>query len=252
MTKSRIPHLHRLLSLDVFRGISIALMILVNSPGNNTVYPLLNHSAWNGCTFADLAFPFFVFIMGVSLVFSLSKARELGVPIDELIVKIFKRTIILILIGFFLNAFPYHFHFSTIRVFGVLQRIAICYFFTAILFLTTRIRTQFLIMSVLLIGYWLLMTMVPVPDFGANNLSQEGSLAAYIDHLFFSSEHLYGKVFDPEGFLSTLPAIATALLGSLTGYWLISNPSEKNKSYFYSWRASYVNWLGLGLILSYK
>src|SRR5579864_6815669 len=108
MTKNKASHLHRLISLDVFRGIAIIIMILVNSPGNNTAYKFLNHSVWNGCTLADLAFPFFVFIMGVSLVFSLSKAREIGISTKQLILKISKRTVILILIGLFLNAFPYH------------------------------------------------------------------------------------------------------------------------------------------------
>jgi predicted acyltransferase len=233
MTTHKPHSTPRLLSLDVFRGITIVLMILVNSPGNNTAYPLLNHSAWNGCTLADLAFPFFIFIMGVSLVFSLSKARKLSIPTHTLIMKILKRTIILILIGLFFNAFPNHFDFSMIRVFGVLQRIAICYCVASLLFLTTGARTQALIMSALLIGYWLLMTWVPVPDFGNNNLSPEGNLAAYIDRLMFSSDRLYGKVFDPEGLLSTLPAIATTLLGSLTGYGLLSQHTSSQKKLQY-------------------
>lgn len=229
MTKNTSSHFHRLISLDVFRGIAIIIMILVNSPGNNTAYKFLNHSLWNGCTLADLAFPFFVFIMGVSLVFSLSKARELGISTNQLILKISKRTVILILIGLFLNAFPYHFHFASIRYYGVLQRIAICYFAASILFLTTKMRTQIVIMFILLIGYYLIMTLVPVPHFGVNNLSEEGNLAGYIDRLIFSSSHLYEKIFDPEGVLSTFPAIATTLLGSLTGYWLISRNTQQKK-----------------------
>jgi predicted acyltransferase len=107
-------------------------------------------------------------------------------------------------------------------VFGVLQRIAICYFVASILFLTTKVYTQAIIIVGLLIGYWLIMTFISVPGYGINNLTQEGNLAAYIDRLVFSSAHLYEKVFDPEGFLSTLPAIATCLLGNLTGVWLLS------------------------------
>lgn len=218
----------RLLSLDIFRGITIALMILVNSQGNEA-YRLISHSEWNGCTLADLVFPFFVFILGVSLVFSLSKSLTKGISLNTLIAKIIKRTIIIFLMGLFINAFPFHFHFATIRVFGVLQRIAICYFFASILFLTTRLQTQALIMLILLIGYWLIMTLLPIPHYGADNLSQIGNAAAYFDREVFSSAHLYGKFYDPEGILSTLPAIATTLLGNLIGAWIISERSQVTK-----------------------
>ena len=221
--------LSRLVSLDVFRGITVALMIIVNSPGNNYSYPFLDHSAWNGCTLADLVFPFFIFIVGVSVACYLTKAREKNIKFNQLFPKILKRTIILFLLGVLLNSFPYHFDFATIRVFGVLQRIAICYFFSSILFLTTKISTQAIIMLSLIIIYWLLMILVPVPGFGVNNLSPEGNISAYIDRLIFSSNHLYGKVFDPEGLLSTIPSIATALLGNLTGAWLLSSYPHKIK-----------------------
>lgn len=212
----------RLLSLDVFRGITIALMILVNSPGNDTAYTLLNHSLWNGCTLADLVFPFFVFIVGVSIVFSLSRLLEKGETFQKILLKIIKRSIIIFLIGLFLNAFPYHFHFATLRVYGVLQRIAVCYLIASLLYLTTSIRLQLFIMIGLLIGYWMLMTMIPVPSVEMTTLTAENNLAAYVDRLIFSSAHLYEKVFDPEGILSTLPAIATTLFGILTGAWLQS------------------------------
>lgn len=226
---NQIEKKSRLISLDVFRGITIALMILVNSPGNQTAYPFLNHSLWNGCTLADLVFPFFMFIVGVSLVFSLEKAKTEKKPLSQLLPKIIKRSIIIFLIGLFLNAFPHHFDLGTIRVFGVLQRIAICYFLGALLFLTTSVRTQAIIMVSLLIGYYLLMILVPVPGYGAGQLTMEGNLAAYIDRLVFSADHLYEKVFDPEGFLSTLPALATVLLGNLTGCWLLSKYSHQQK-----------------------
>lgn len=219
----------RLLSLDVFRGITIALMILVNSPGNQTAYHCLNHSIWNGCTLADLVFPFFIFIVGVSLVFSLSNSLNKGASKKELFIKILKRSIIIFLIGLFLNAFPRHFNFESIRIFGVLQRIAICYFVAASLFLITQARTQAIIMIILLISYWLIMTYISVPTYGAGNLTIEGNLAGYLDRLVFSSNHLYEKIFDPEGFLSTLPAIATTLLGNLTGFWLRSNKQQISK-----------------------
>lgn len=219
----------RLLSLDVFRGITIVLMILVNSPGSQKAYSWLNHSVWNGCTIADLVFPFFIFIVGVSLVFSLSAALKQGASKTKLFVKILKRTIFIFLIGIFLNAFPYHFDLNSIRIFGVLQRIAICYFSASLLFLTTRLRTQAAIMFMLLVAYWLIMMLIPVPDYGSGNLTREGNLAAYIDRLVFSSAHLYEKIFDPEGFLSTLPAIATTLLGNLTGAWLLFSSQSKQR-----------------------
>ncbi len=218
----------RLLTIDIFRGLTIALMILVNSQGNDA-YHLISHSDWNGCTLADLVFPFFVFILGVSLVFSLSKLLANDPAKQLLIAKIIKRSTSIFLIGLFINAFPYHFHFATIRVFGVLQRIAICYFVASFLFLTTRIQTQAIIMTALLIGYWLIMTCIPLPNYGINNLTPIGNVAAYLDRLTFSSPHLYGKIYDPEGILSTLPAIATALLGNLTGAWLISEQSHHKK-----------------------
>lgn len=215
----------RLLSLDVFRGITVALMILVNSPGNEKPYVWLDHSEWNGSTLADLVFPFFIFIVGVSLAFTLTKARSKKRTFQQLFPKILKRSVILFLIGLLLNAFPHHFDFGTIRVFGVLQRIAICYFVAALLFLTTSISAQAIIMMVLMVGYWLLMTMLP----GAYDLTPQGNFAAYLDRQLFSSAHLYGKVFDPEGLLSTLPAIATTILGNLTGAWLLSTHTHKKK-----------------------
>jgi len=221
----------RLLSLDVFRGIAIALMILVNSPGNSSAYTWLHHSEWNGCTLADLVFPFFLFIVGVSLVFSLTKSRENGVPKLKLSFMVFRRALLIFLIGIFLNAFPDHFNPDNLRYFGVLQRIAICYFFCSILFLTTRIPTHFLLMAMLLVVYWLLMMFVPVPGFGSGNLTLEANWAAYIDRQLFSSSHLYKEIFDPEGFLSTLPALATTLLGMMTGTWLLSQNTTVDKLY---------------------
>lgn len=219
----------RLLSLDVFRGMTIALMILVNSPGNRTAYSWLEHSSWNGCTLADLVFPWFIFIVGVASVFSLSKASELDhLSSQQLFIKILKRSLLIFFIGLLLNALPY-FHFSTFRVYGVLQRIAICYFVGSLLFLTTRMETQALIMALLLVVYWLIMILANVPGYGADNLTFEGNFAAYVDRLIFSPAHLYGKFYDPEGLLSTLPAIATALLGNLTGFWLRSRYTRRKK-----------------------
>lgn len=223
MNKKSNQH-SRLLSLDVFRGITVVLMIIVNSPGNKFVYPWLEHSEWDGCTLADLVFPFFLFIVGVSITFTLSSALARNIPVQQLFPKILKRALMLFIIGLLLNAFPHHFDIATIRVFGVLQRIAICYLIAATLFLTTRGSTQAMIIVGLLASYYLMMKFIPNFD-----LSPEGNFAAYLDRQLFLSTHLYGKVFDPEGLLSTLPSIATTLLGNLTGAWLLSTYKSEHK-----------------------
>ena len=223
VTHDKIPE--RLLSLDVFRGLTVALMIIVNSPGNPSSYPWLEHSVWNGCTLADLVFPFFIFIVGVSTVFTLSSARNKKQSYWQLMASIFKRSLFLFLAGLLLNAFPNHFHLESIRVFGVLQRVAICYFVASWLFISTKLSTQALIMMLLISGYWLVMTFMP----GAHDLTPSDNMAAYLDRTIFSSAHLYGKVFDPEGLLSTLPAMATALLGNLTGAYLLSSHPHQHK-----------------------
>ncbi len=228
MTNTPSKHT-RLVSLDVFRGITVALMIIVNSPGNQTSYTWLSHSTWNGCTLADLVFPFFIFIVGLSSTFTLSKALAKNATTYALFIKILKRSVLLFFIGVLLNAFPNHFDWATLRIFGVLQRIAICYFCAAILFLTTRISSQAFIMFALVIGYWLIMTLIAPPGFEKPMLTPQGNIGAYLDSLLFSSAHLYGRVYDPEGLLSTLPAIATALLGNLTGAWLLSERSHYQK-----------------------
>jgi predicted acyltransferase len=225
----KVTESKRWLSLDVFRGITIALMILVNSPGNQTSYAWLEHSAWDGCTLADLVFPFFLFIVGVSLAFSLTDAMNKAVRRSELVMKITKRAIIIFLLGLLLNAFPDHFNFTNIRYYGVLQRIAVCYFFAALLFISVSARVQALLIITILVGYYALMTQIPVPGFGAGDLSQAGNVAEYFDRLLFASTHLYKHTFDPEGTLSTLPAIATTLLGNLTGVWLLSKNSLPKK-----------------------
>jgi predicted acyltransferase len=217
----------RLLSLDVFRGLTVAIMIIVNSPGNQLPYSWLDHSAWNGCTLADLVFPFFIFIVGISLSLTLTKSRTKGLDLNTLLPKIVRRTLIIFTIGLLLNAFPHHFDIGTLRFYGVLQRIALCYFAAAILFITTSIRTQSIITAAILIGYWIVMAL-PFPGL-VHDLSPEGNVAAQLDRLLFTSAHLYGKVFDPEGFLSTIPAIATALTGNLVGAWLLTPHSPKIK-----------------------
>jgi predicted acyltransferase len=218
----------RLLSLDVFRGLTIAGMILVNSPGNDTAYAPLDHAAWNGLTPTDLVFPFFVFIVGVSLVFSLAKRLEQGHDRTELLAQVTKRTLIIFGLGLLLNGFP-HYALGSIRIPGVLQRIALCYFVGALFFLWTNISIQIGAIVVLLFGYWWVMTHLQAPGFLMGDLTKEGNFAAYIDRALFGV-HMYRPVYDPEGLLSTFPAIASGLLGNLTGYWLRSPGTPARKA----------------------
>ncbi len=213
----------RLLSLDVFRGITIAGMILVNNPGpSGKVYWPLEHAAWHGWTPTDLIFPFFLFIVGVSITLAFARRVEAGgTPERGLYLKILRRTALIYAFGFLLAGFPY-FNLSTIRLTGVLQRIAVCYFFAALIFLKTNWRTQSLIAVVLLLGYWGLCVFVPAPGYAAGDLSKEGSIVSFVDRVVLGT-HIWkggGRIYDPEGLLSTIPAIATTLTGVVTGHWL--------------------------------
>jgi len=219
----------RLSSLDAFRGLTIAGMILVNNPGSwKHVYAPLRHAEWHGWTPTDLVFPFFLFIVGVSISLSLSKRMEQGIKKNELYLKTMRRTVILFGLGIFLALFP-HFNFLTIRIPGVLQRIALCYLFSSLLFFKTGTKGRCMASFSFLAIYWLMMKLVPVPGYGPGILAYEGNLCAYIDsHLL--AGHLYKPGFDPEGILSTLPAIATTLLGTLTGDWLRSSKMILHKT----------------------
>jgi len=218
----------RLSSLDAFRGLTIAGMILVNNPGSwKHVYAPLRHAEWHGWTPTDLVFPFFLFIVGISISLSFSKRLEQGIEKNELYLKVLKRTVILFGLGILLALFP-HFNFLTIRIPGVLQRIALCYLFSSLLFLKIGIKGRCMASFFFLAVYWLVMKLVPVPGYGPGVLACEGNLCAYIDsHLL--GGHLYKPGFDPEGILSTLPAIATTLLGTLTGDWLRSSKTILHK-----------------------
>ena len=201
----------RLLSLDAFRGLTIAAMVLVNNPGTwSSIYWPLEHAEWNGWTPTDLVFPFFLFIVGVSITLAFARRVEQdavqrvphGAARRALFLKVIKRAAIIFALGFFLNLFP-RFDFATVRIPGVLQRIAVCYLIASLIFLTTKARTQFAITLALLLVYWLLMTRVAAPGFAAGDLSKEGSLASYVDRLVFGA-HVWrqAKVYDPEGILS--------------------------------------------------
>jgi len=220
----------RLVSLDVFRGITIAGMVLVNNPGTwSSIYWPLEHAEWNGWTPTDLVFPFFLFIVGVSITLAFARRVEEGGVKRDLYLKVIKRTAIIFGLGLFLNGFPY-FQLGTIRIAGVLQRIAICYLIASLIFLTTKVRTQLLIAIALLIVYCLVMTRLAAPGYTPGDLTKEGSIASFIDRVILR-QHIWkqGPVYDPEGLLSTIPAVATTLFGILTGHWLRSErtPIEK-------------------------
>ena len=212
-----MKHNERLESLDVFRGITVAAMILVNNPGTwNHIYSPLRHAAWNGCTPTDLIFPFFLFIVGVSIHFAYQHKATEGLT-RKLFLKILRRTFIIFALGIFLSLFP-KFDFSVVRIPGVLQRISVVFFFSSVLYLTTNWLTQIRVAVVLLLAYYILMIFVPVPGFGTPNLEPETNLGAWIDRTLLEG-HLWvqSKTWDPEGVLSTMPAIVTGIIGMLVG-----------------------------------
>lgn len=270
---------NRLVSLDVFRGMTIAGMVLVNNPGGSPVYWPLDHAEWNGLTPTDWIFPFFLFIVGVSISIALGK-RVAEKPDRKTYLKIVFRAASIYLLGAALSIIPFFqfqatnapdplkmliwlafcgslfflllrnyrvaavllavagigiagmniagynvvpYNYSTLRIFGVLQRISVCYLVTAIIFLHTTWKQQVALAIALLLGYWLVMTTIPVPGCEVTSVSDKAcNLAAYIDRLILTENHIWraGKVYDPEGILSTIPAIVTTITGVLTGTWL--------------------------------
>jgi predicted acyltransferase len=225
----------RLMSLDLFRGATIIGMILVNNPGDeSSAYWPLKHAEWNGWTPTDLVFPFFLFIVGVAMAFSFSSRLKRGESRRQLMAHVLRRGLILFALGMFLNGFPNQYHLASWRVYGVLQRIAICYVISSILVLWTGWRGWIVTILTCLAGYWLLMRFVPVPGFGVPThnvplLDPDRNIAAWLDRkLLFG--HLYEGTRDPEGVLSTIPAIATSLLGVLTGEWLRSDRGAPAKA----------------------
>jgi len=208
----------RLESLDVFRGLTIAAMILVSTPGSwNAVYTPLDHAVWNGWTPTDLVFPFLLFAMGAAVPFALSRRRAHR----RVRRHVLRRAALLFLFGLLLNAIetPPPLTLATFRIPGVLQRIALVYAAIAALTERSSLRTQIAAGVAALIGYWALMRLVPVPGYGAGVLTPEGNLASFIDRVLLG-RHLLTPTHDPEGLLSTLPAIATALAGVFAGVWL--------------------------------
>lgn len=215
----------RIISLDVFRGITIAFMIMVNDNGSlKYAYWPLKHSAWNGWTPTDQVFPTFLFLVGAATVFSIDSRLARGESRNMLLLHILKRTAILFLLGLVVNGFP-HFPLDTLRIYGVLQRIALCYFATGILYLCSRkVVVLATVAAAALAGYWILMRFVPIPGYGIPThgiplLDRDANWVAYLDRKIFPGR-LYNGTYDPEGLLSDLPSLATTLLGVLTGLWL--------------------------------
>jgi predicted acyltransferase len=216
----------RLLSLDFLRGLTIAFMILVNNNGDEQLaYWPLKHAAWNGFTPTDLVFPTFLFLVGISTVFSTASRLAQGATKQTLFIHVLRRSIILYLLGLLVNSFPF-FNLHTMRFYGVLPRIAICYFIIASLYIfSPGWRSKAALAISALAAYWILTRFVPVPGYGVPTheiplLDRDANLTAWIDRHLFSASHLYEHTRDPEGLLSTIPALATALFGVLTGIWL--------------------------------
>jgi predicted acyltransferase len=274
----------RLISLDAFRGFTIASMIMVNNPGSwSNVYAPLLHRPWNGITPTDLIFPFFIFIVGVSIALAYTKRLEAGLPKKEMYIKILWRAVkifavgvllalyskinnsdlgntyflwliliivlmgILVLPEFRIKSRIYSnalwllnilaigtiltliiFKFNDLRIVGVLQRIALVFLVCAILFLTTKWKIQAIIAGVILVGYWIVMTLVPTPGYDTPMLLPGANMAAWIDTYLVPGK-LYQKTWDPEGFFSTFPAIASGITGMLAGTLLVSKKSMEQK-----------------------
>jgi len=220
MDQTAQPAAARLVSLDVFRGATMALMVLVNNPGDGAhAYPPLQHAEWNGWTLTDTVFPSFVWIVGVAITLSLGKRMAAGAARGHLFAQVLRRAAILYALGLVVYAYP--FSLSTQRLLGVLQRIAICYLIASVIYLTTGVRGQLIWIAALLASYWLIMKLVPVPGYGAGDLAVGHNIANYIDRIVLGSHNYAGtKSWDPEGIVSTIPAIATALFGILAGHIL--------------------------------
>jgi predicted acyltransferase len=216
----------RLVSLDAFRGLTVAGMVLVNNPGTwRAVYPPLRHASWHGWTPTDLVFPFFLFIVGVAIPLALGPRLADGEGRGRIVARILRRSITIFALGLILHAVP-SLDLATLRIPGVLQRIAVCYLAAALLFVVAGWRTLAIVSATALLAYWAGLMLVPVPGFGAGDLGPEGNLAAWLDRALLGP-HIWrvGRVYDPEGILSTVPAVVTTLFGVLTGQWIRSGRS---------------------------
>jgi predicted acyltransferase len=238
-TAAQQSPIKRLLPLDVLRGITIAFMIMVNNNGGHGSWQFMNHAQWNGLTPTDLVFPTFVFVVGISIVFAFEARLARGATRAQLTWHTVERAAILIVFGIIVNSFPY-FEWVHMRFYGVLQRIGICYLVVGLFYLwDRRVSTKIVALVAALVGYWALLSWVPVPGLGMPGrdipfMDMNRNLVSWIDqHLFPYHLYLYPpahNVRDPEGLLSNLPAIGTTLLGLLTGLWLRTQHALKTKA----------------------
>ena len=227
---------NRLVALDLLRGLTLAFMIMVNDNGDGKhAYWAMKHADWNGFTPTDLVFPTFLFLVGITTVMSTAARLAKGATKQSLFLHTLWRAVVLFLLGLLVNSFP-HFNPHTLRFYGVLPRIAICYLVIATLYLISADwRNKALIAVAALVAYWALMRFVSVPGYGIPThdiplLDRDANLAAWIDRAIFPASHLYERTRDPEGLLSTLPALATALSGMLTGEWLRTSRTVMEKA----------------------
>lgn len=220
--------LHRLISLDALRGFTIAAMIVVNYPGSEDhVFFTLRHTVWNGLSFTDQVAPFFLFMVGASIVFAYSKRVAEGASKTGLYKKILWRSLKIYAVGMFLNLMP-HFDFSTIRWTGTLQRIAVVFFICSIIYLNTNWRQQAWLAGILLVAYWLLLTVVPTPGQGRVMLEPGVNIVAWFDKLYLPGR-MWRGTWDPESILTTITSVVSTLLGMLAGVLLMTDkpPLEK-------------------------
>ena len=229
----------RLLSLDALRGLTIAFMIMVNNTGGPGAWREMQHSPWNGMTATDLVFPGFLFIVGITIVFSVEARLARGATRAQLALHTLQRAVILFAFGIVVNGFPY-FHLAHLRIYGVLQRIAVCYLIVGLFYLfDKRVWTKVALLAVVLLGYWVLVRWVPVPGAGmpvrdVPFLDHNQNIVAWVDRQLMPG-HLYEdwpdhNARDPEGLLSDIPALGTTLLGLLAGLWLRSRKDDSTKT----------------------
>lgn len=213
------PKPRRLASLDAFRGLTVFGMIVVNTPGSwSSVYSPLRHARWHGWTPTDQVFPSFLFIVGVAIALALSAKLDQRKSAARIFARILFRSVVLFALGLFLNGFP-KFALETYRIPGVLQRIAVCYFLGSLVQLAFGPRGQIALLVALLVGYWAALHLIETPSHYAGDLSRGGNLGALIDRAVLG-KHTYRPEYDPEGILSTLPALGTTIIGMLTGSWV--------------------------------
>jgi predicted acyltransferase len=229
----------RLFSLDILRGLTIAFMIMVNNTGGDGAWTQMRHADWNGFTATDLVFPTFLFVVGASIVFSVRARLSRGDSRTKLAWRSLRRAVVLFLCGVFINGFP-RFHLDHLRIYGVLQRIAICYLIVSLFYLwDRRVWTKVTLLVCVLVGYWVLVRWVPVPGSGVAGhdiplLDKDRNIVAWVDRQLMPG-HLYEdeplhSARDPEGLLSDIPAIGTTLIGLLAAIWLSGNRAARTKT----------------------